>query len=130
MGGEAGVDSRPGEGSTFWAELPLAPAMLQGDCSRARPSDNERLQDARVLLVEDNPVNMMIAAATLAQWGVEVAEARDGRMAIDAVRDAARARPALRSRPDGRADAGDERPRGRHRAAQGLERAAPCRSSR
>jgi CheY-like chemotaxis protein len=43
-----------------------------------------------VLLVEDNPVNMMVAAATLAQWGVEVEEARDGRSAIQAVEAAAR----------------------------------------
>ena len=41
-----------------------------------------------MLLVEDNPVNMMIAAATLEQWGIHVAQARDGRMALDAVRDA------------------------------------------
>ncbi|MEP6740197.1 MAG: response regulator, partial [Caldimonas sp.] len=42
------------------------------------------------LLVEDNPVNMMIAAATLAQWGIDVEEARDGRAAIAAVEAAAR----------------------------------------
>jgi CheY-like chemotaxis protein len=94
MGGEAGVESRPGQGSSFWAELPLAPAMLQGELLSSEASDNERLQGARVLLVEDNPVNMMIAAATLAQWGVEVSEARDGRMAIEAVQVAAgRGRP-------------------------------------
>ncbi|MEO8921828.1 MAG: PAS domain S-box protein [Caldimonas sp.] len=90
MGGQAGVESRPGAGSTFWAELPLPPAMLQGELLSSEASDNERLQHARVLLVEDNPVNMMIAAATLTQWGVEVSEARDGRMAIEAVREAAR----------------------------------------
>ena len=55
---------------------------------------------------------MMIAVATLAQWGVDVAEARDGRMAIDAVHAAAPQRPAVRPGADGRADAGDERPRG------------------
>src|SRR4029079_7072071 len=54
-------------------------------------SDLARLRGRRVLLVEDNPVNMMIAAATLEQWGVSVAQARDGRMAIDAVREAAAA---------------------------------------
>ena len=35
-------------------------------------------------------MNMMIAVATLAQWGVDVAEARDGRAAIEAVHEAAR----------------------------------------
>jgi len=38
-----------------------------------------------VLMVEDNPVNMMIAVAMLEQWGIEVTQAVDGRMALDAV---------------------------------------------
>ncbi len=90
MGGEVGVESKPGEGSTFWAELPLAAAVLQGDALSSEASERAQLHDARILLVEDNPVNMMIAAATLTQWGIEVAEARNGRAAIDAVNDAAR----------------------------------------
>jgi PAS domain S-box-containing protein len=90
MGGQVGVESRPGEGSTFWAELPLAPAVLQSESLTSEEGERERLKHARVLLVEDNPVNMMIAVATLAQWQIDVTEARDGRMAIDAVRDAAR----------------------------------------
>jgi len=38
-----------------------------------------------VLMVEDNAVNMMIAVATLEQWGVQVTQAGDGRAAVDAV---------------------------------------------
>ncbi|MEO8835396.1 MAG: PAS domain S-box protein, partial [Caldimonas sp.] len=91
MGGEVGVTSRRGEGSTFWAELPLPAAATPVPVAGAEQWENERLQAARVLLVEDNPVNMMIASATLTQWGVAVDEARDGRMAIDAVEAAARA---------------------------------------
>jgi CheY-like chemotaxis protein len=90
MGGDVGVETRVGAGSTFWAELPLPPSVLPGDRLESEASEHERLRDARILLVEDNPVNMMIAVATLAQWGVDVAEARDGRAAIDAVHDAAR----------------------------------------
>ena len=90
MGGQVGVESKPSEGSIFWAELPLAPAILPGESLASETSECEQLHDGRILLVEDNPVNMMIAAATLAQWGIDVAEARDGRMAVEAVQEAAR----------------------------------------
>jgi len=40
---------------------------------------------ARVLMVEDNPVNMMIAVAMLERWGVLVTQAFDGRAAVQAV---------------------------------------------
>jgi PAS domain S-box-containing protein len=89
MGGEVGVETRPGQGSTFWAELPLPPTVLPGEALTSESLEHERLRGARILLVEDNPVNMMIAAATLSQWGVDVVEARDGRSAIDAVEQAA-----------------------------------------
>ncbi|MDO8419170.1 MAG: PAS domain S-box protein [Rubrivivax sp.] len=86
MGGAVGVDSQPGHGSTFWAELPLP-------CSQAPlptvTDDNARgLEGARVLMVEDNPVNMMIAVAMLERWGVEVAQAHNGREAVAEVHEA------------------------------------------
>jgi CheY-like chemotaxis protein len=44
-----------------------------------------------VLLVEDNPVNMLVANALLEQWGVDVSQASDGAQAVQAVLEAARA---------------------------------------
>jgi len=84
MGGEVGATSRVGHGSTFWAELPMPEANAPGPepVSTARP---DPLRGARVLLVEDNPVNMLIAAAMLEQWGVQVTPATDGQAALDAV---------------------------------------------
>ncbi len=84
MGGRVGVDSGPGPGSCFWAELPLArtEAPLPPTGTDAK---EHSLRGARVLMVEDNPVNMTIAVALLEQWGVQVEQAGDGRQAIAAV---------------------------------------------
>ncbi len=90
MGGEVGMDTREGHGSTFWAELPLQHALPALPPPGTEARDAERLRGARVLLVEDNPVNMMISVAMLEHWGVRVSQALDGQMAIAAV-DAAHA---------------------------------------
>ena len=110
MRGDVGVSSEPGAGSCFWAELPL-PALLlpgasgvgtglgMGMSSGALPTQPAApsaapvgdLQDARVLMVEDNSVNMMIAVAMLERWGVRVEQASDGAQAVAAVQRAASA---------------------------------------
>ncbi len=88
MGGHVGVNSLPGQGSTFWAELPLPDSAPAAAAVNTEASDLKRLFHARVLMVEDNPVNMMIAVAMLEHWGVRVAQAFDGRMAVAAVHEA------------------------------------------
>jgi len=87
MGGEVGVDSRDGVGSLFWAEVQLPSAAAPANDPQRTGDDT--LAGARVLLVEDNPVNMMIAAAMLERWGVEVDQAADGVAAQEAVASAA-----------------------------------------
>ncbi len=85
MGGACGVHSRPGEGSRFWAELPLPVTDAVAVDLEAEAQDASQLAGVDVLLVEDNPVNMMIAAAMLEQWGVNVVQATDGHEAVIAV---------------------------------------------
>ncbi|MBB3196057.1 PAS domain-containing hybrid sensor histidine kinase/response regulator [Roseateles terrae] len=89
MGGSVGVISQPGQGATFWAELPLPAAPAPMSQQPREPMQAPALQGARVLMVEDNPVNMLIAVAMLEQWGAEVAQANDGRQAVEAVHAAA-----------------------------------------
>ncbi|MBV8500680.1 MAG: PAS domain S-box protein [Paucibacter sp.] len=92
MKGEVGVRSVLGEGASFWAELPLPTAAPLRPVSALEPGPSapaKELRGLRVLMVEDHPVNMMIAVAQLEQWGVVVGQAHDGRQAIEAVMRAA-----------------------------------------
>ena len=96
MGGEVGAFSRTGEGSTFWAELPLPQATTptsaaRTDEARADGQPGGVLAGSRVLMVEDNAVNMLIAVAMLERWGVVVVQAVDGRQALAAFNHAAAA---------------------------------------
>jgi PAS domain S-box-containing protein len=91
MGGQVGVSSTPGRGSCFHAELPL-PVVDALEASSAHGAlEHDPLRGARVLVVEDNAVNMMIGVAMLEQWGVDVTQADDGPQALAAVERAARA---------------------------------------
>ena len=92
MQGSVGVQSTPGCGSLFWTELPLPAASAEQLGETASLDEQSALQGARVLMVEDNPVNMMIGVALLEQWGVHVEQASDGEEAVAAVEAALRHR--------------------------------------
>ncbi|WP_298934206.1 response regulator [uncultured Ramlibacter sp.] len=90
MGGEVGVDSAPGQGSTFWftARLGLGVAAQP---ALAAPMDSAgaaapALRNARILLVEDNDINQIVASEILREAGCDVEIADNGRIAVEMVR--------------------------------------------
>jgi PAS domain S-box-containing protein len=86
MGGEVGVSSRLGEGSTFWLELAL-PVTAEGAGAVAGPAPAAlRLAGRRVLVVDDMELNRELMLAMLSKYGCEVRLAENGAEAIESLR--------------------------------------------
>ena len=86
MGGDVVCASEPGQGSVFSITVPLPESAAPGQAAcdiRAEPhTDGPPHFDAHALLVEDNPVNAMVADATLRRFGLSVTRVEDGREAL------------------------------------------------
>lgn len=80
MGGEIGVHSTPGQGSTFWFEVPAAPSEAE---HTALASDIAVQSGLRILVADDNPVNRELASAVLLPFDAEITEAEDGEAAAE-----------------------------------------------
>ena len=83
MGGEISVDSEAGRGARFFFEVTFAAAPPDAaDALTAHGPAAVRPLSGKVLLVEDVPVNRVIAEQMLKALGLEVIEAEDGERAL------------------------------------------------
>jgi signal transduction histidine kinase/NO-binding membrane sensor protein with MHYT domain/DNA-binding NarL/FixJ family response regulator/HPt (histidine-containing phosphotransfer) domain-containing protein len=94
MGGTIGVESKRWEGSVFWiripfylAENPQAAETAPQSAQRAPAAFRPPVQRARVLVVEDHPLNQIFLKQLLEKMGIiQIDMAENGRDAVTAVR--------------------------------------------
>ena len=78
MGGEIGVTSADGQGSTFW----FSAALRMQEKSRGEGLERADVKGVRILAVDDNATNRMVISEQLSSWGVRHEEADSAAQAL------------------------------------------------
>jgi CheY-like chemotaxis protein/HPt (histidine-containing phosphotransfer) domain-containing protein len=79
MGGRVGVESKPGSGSTFWAEIPFVAAKAEPEGALPK---SERKVPLRALIVEDIDYNVVAMQAVLRKLDIQSDVVNDGITAL------------------------------------------------
>jgi PAS domain S-box-containing protein len=88
LGGDIGVESTTGEGSTFWFILPRNEVPLKYEAAIKTPSNKLRSwEDRKILIAEDDLSNYYFLFESLKDTGVEILWAKDGEETMELVRE-------------------------------------------
>ena len=85
MGGEIGIKSVRGVGSTFWFEIPTRVTASRASAIAPIADEDHDPLDLSVLIVEDLPTNQFLATKMLERLGCTSALASNGQEAIDMI---------------------------------------------
>ena len=85
MNGNIGVESKEGQGSTFWFTAEFTKAAVIPSPTKPIEGENKygSSKSLKVLLAEDNPINQRVALFNLRKFGHTVELAENGKIAVD-----------------------------------------------